>query len=632
MHRFARLATATSAVSLLVFAVDPSGALAGEDDADPVAALCERFTGFDHDGDGTVEIERLAPIGDATARPASEGALVLILVEARLLEALDGAEPLAPRIDRLAADLGRDGFRARVVAASVHASARHQDGRSVLALRAFLREVATADGRLGGALLLGAFPDAFVVRSCNWRKKTPIVLRKGTPDERRFAEPVPYLRTVAEDVAHTADLVLSDLDGRWDELYVERRERLPTYFGVFPGGVPPRGGTTPDFERGSVTHEDYFHVDDGRLSVGEVLGKNGEVRALRLVPLDDRADGECSPADQARGNPIARPDIVVSRIDARGVALRPRRDVVDADGAGLLDADGKPRAVTIPDGQKVPHWREGIWEPDPVLERRLLADYLDRNHRWRSGAFRDAATFRPASLACDLGSGFRVVRRADARWAKFGEKGYDVAGRPSLIDVVAWFRRPAVLRTVRAHTDPWGSVFAKADPAKLDAAIGGPAWSWTRRGRTLVPSLAAAAGGGKADFFLLRTLWENRVLGDDAALYIHTGCHGISPPGAKTLPWNHPGHGLRGNGPSVLFYGNGLALVGRAKVFYDEPRGFAETLARGETFGDAWRRYFELESRSRDWGRVGGDIGRKRAYFWSVIGDWTLRLSPRRAH
>ncbi|MFT5690343.1 MAG: hypothetical protein ACI8PQ_003198 [Planctomycetota bacterium] len=61
------------------------------------------------------------------------------------------------------------------------------------------------------------------------------------------------------------------------------------------------------------------------------------------------------------------------------------------------------------------------------------------------------------------------------------------------------------------------------------------------------------------------------------------------------------------------------------------PRGFAEALAEalgaGETFGKAWSRYFEIESQAASWGKAGGDIGRKRSYFWSVLGDWTLRLS-----
>ena len=73
-----------------------------------------------------------------------------------------------------------------------------------------------------------------------------------------------------------------------------------------------------------------------------------------------------------------------------------------------------------------------------------------------------------------------------------------------------------------------------------------------------------------------------------------------------------------------------VAILGRAKVFYDEPRGFAETLAAGGTIGAAWQRYFELDSEGPTWSAVGGDIGRKRATFWSILGDPTLRLPPPR--
>ncbi len=67
-------------------------------------------------------------------------------------------------------------------------------------------------------------------------------------------------------------------------------------------------------------------------------------------------------------------------------------------------------------------------------------------------------------------------------------------------------------------------------------------------------------------------------------------------------------------------------MVGRAKVFYDEPRGFCAALGEGRTFGAAWQRYFAIESVATDWREVGDDIGRKRSYFWSIVGDWTLRL------
>lgn len=66
--------------------------------------------------------------------------------------------------------------------------------------------------------------------------------------------------------------------------------------------------------------------------------------------------------------------------------------------------------------------------------------------------------------------------------------------------------------------------------------------------------------------------------------------------------------------------------MGRAKVFYDEPAGFCPTLARGGTFGEAWQQYFHLEADAESWAEVGGDIGRKRSYFWSLLGDWTLTL------
>ena len=66
-------------------------------------------------------------------------------------------------------------------------------------------------------------------------------------------------------------------------------------------------------------------------------------------------------------------------------------------------------------------------------------------------------------------------------------------------------------------------------------------------------------------------------------------------------------------------------MMGRAKVFYDSPRGFGAALAEGGTVGHAWARYFDEETRST-WARAGDDIGRKRSYFWSVLGDWTLRL------
>ena len=141
-----------------------------------------------------------------------------------------------------------------------------------------------------------------------------------------------------------------------------------------------------------------------------------------------------------------------------------------------------------------------------------------------------------------------------------------------------------------------------------------------------MPSLSSACGGGKVDFALLRTMWENGVLPDIGCMYLHGGCHAVTPAYAGTRPYSHPSYGHMQGAESLLFYADGLALMGRAKVFYDEPRGFYETLAAGKTFGHAWSEYFRIESLAKSPEDVGGGIGRKRSYFWTVLGDWTLRL------
>jgi hypothetical protein len=579
-----------------------------------VDVLCERFSAFDVNEDGAPEIASLNPLGSA----GETGARVLLLVEARLLAPLDGAPELSTRVERWVTDLASEGYRADAIAVDLGSSELHQDGRTVLALREFLRAVAGED-ELAGVVLLGRFPDAFVVRTCNWRKRETISLHKGDPEQATY-EKVPYVRRVPEDIAHRADIVLSDLDGRWEDVYVQPKTRLDTTVAVYPDGIPPTGGPCADLEHGAVVYEDFFHVSDGKLEVSERLDPAG----MSVSLFDSTGDHECGALDRARPNAMAVPDILVSRIDAKGTALRPRTSVQGCDGEGLLDADGRPQAVDFGPDEHVPQW-SSVWEFDPLLERRLLAEYLDRNHGFRSGE--SSIAWRPASIACGLGSGFGVLSRAAQDWRDSDPGVADVHGNPTLAEFANWMDYPAILRTVRAHSDHWGSVFAKGSLDDLESDLGGPVWSWSRRGTRLEPSLASACGGGKLDWFLLRTLWENDALADEPAFYHHTGCHGISPPGAKNRPYDHPSYGVRQGAEALLFYGRGLALVGRAKVFYDEPRGFAEALAVGDTFGAAWRRYFELESAAESWGQVGGDIGRKRAYFWSVLGDWTLRLS-----
>ncbi|MFM1871195.1 MAG: hypothetical protein RL398_617 [Planctomycetota bacterium] len=558
----------------------------------------------DVDGDGTAEIRSLRQLA---RRGEPQAPTVAVLVEARLLQTRAGGDlhavtALRSGLDRLLADMAASGRCAELLEVECYSGERHQDGRIVLGLRRALQRRA-ASGPLEGAILVGHFPDALLLRTCNWRRDDAVELTPPNGEKRGFA---PYLRAVPENVAWKCDLVLADLDGDWESRYFEAETALPSTLAAFAGAVPASGGKALAWREDSIVYRDAFHVADGRVHVDAATG---------AVVIDDASrDAECTARDREASNPVAQPEIAVSRIDARGAAWSPR--------ARFLDSEGRPRTVAFGDGEPMPAWHE-VFAPDPALEMRLLIEYFNRNHAFRTQAPLAEAD-RPASAAWELGSGMAACREAKPGWRDFAEAGYDLHRRADLSALTAWWRLPATLRTLRAHSDPFAAVFARTDAERLDRHFE-VAWAFTPRERELVPSLAAACAGGRADFFYYRTLWANDATASQPYLMVHTGCEAIAPHGATTLRYDDPRYGMRQHAESILFYTPCVALIGRAKVFYDEPREFSATLAAGGTIGAAWRRYFAVEAAST-WEVAGGDIGRKRAYFWSLLGDFTLRL------
>lgn len=645
-----------------------------------LAALLDECSQLDLNQDGQVELGDLSELSACAALQADAPLAVLVLVEGRLLDlsAQRPDDPLQAALVRWCADIAAERGTCRALRVDLPVGGQHQDGRYVLALRRLFRSLKAAYPDWQGALLLGHFPDAMLVRTCNWRLYGPLELRPPGPQERRFVEPVHYLRSYPEIVAHKADIVLADLDGNWEACYVQAETELPWSLAVFPGEVPSEGGAALDYAQGLVTYRDFFHVNDGHLASrardaaqGRIPLNEEEPGELWFDPLDELANLEVSAADRQSPNPLALPEILISRLDARGSAFNPRPD--------LRAPDGSPQAGPALGGAT--DWHTSPWVPDAQLELDLLLTALARNHAYRSGKLQPA--FLPASLAQGLPSGFESLRPASPLWcaldpnpapgagpdqgdsaAKNGAADGatnrpgavaqpDGAGRAhahgaasavsqaapvavrldvvdaDLLDALVWLKTPAVLRTVRAHSDPWGAVFGAPDMTQLAAQAGAPwCFAWNAAEARFKPSLVPACAGGKLDWFLLRTLYEQRrMLGQPtASLYLHTGCEALSPPGASDWPYSHPLYGARNGAEALLFFADGLALIGRAKVFYDEPRGFAATLAAGQAFGETWRRYFQLEAAASDWAEVGEDIGRKRAYFWSLLGDWTLTL------
>jgi len=607
-----RLSRDLSVVAVMLFCNET--AFAQQKLADVVA----KFAPFDLDGDGRAEIERLAVIDDAGAATAP---LVIVMVEGRLIE--DEApwartrvvltnEELRERVVRFGADVAAGGFRAVTVAATSHRGPPHQDGRTVLAIRRLLQRL-RAVAPMAGAVLVGHFPDALLVRTCNWRRNEPLQLPGKDGKPVTIDAKTTNVRCVPEIVAHRCDLVLADLDGDWERCYVPGPTTLLAATGVFGDTVPDAGGACVALQTGELAVTDVFHVRDGAALADR------EAFTLHLDPND--RDHECSAADRARGNPLALPEIAVSRIDARGVGLRCSAEPL-ANAFYWITAN---EPIPLPESAPV---AQVSWELDLNRERALLIDYFERNHAFRSSPLPSDAR-RPAAIGNGLGSGLHSLRAADPAWATFDEPGYDVVdANATLLALRRWLQLPAVLRTIRVHSDPWGGAFAATDPAALEQELG-PPWHWVKDGEQFVPSWRDHRGG-RADFTFWRAVHDADHERTAAYLLIHTGCEALSPPNCIDRAYDDPEYGKFAHAESILFFTNCLAMVGRAKVFYDEPRGFCEALAEGKTFGEAWQRYFVIESRAKDWREVGDDIGRKRCYFWSLVGDWTLRL-PRRA-
>ncbi len=338
-----------------------------------------------------------------------------------------------------------------------------------------------------------------------------------------------------------------------------------------------------------------------------------QIHNIRLNP-------ELAPGDRLLPNPIAHPDIAVSRINAYNVAVRPDPAVVGTDGRFFLDANGEPQAFHT--NQNLDLRGEGMVR-DPVLERRLLVEYFDRNHQHRSGAFSNLP-YRTAAIAAEtfgVGGMNAYLAHASNRFAP--SVAVDHA---NLLEYVQWLQRPAVLRGIDCHGTPWYTSFEEDyQAADLEAAAGGKPWRWIQDGNEVRPSLE---GLGKfADVFLHKTLWYNRLLrGQGASVVVHKSCEANSPARAADLPYNAPLYATWQNVEGMLFYLNTVAVIARAKVFNDFPKGFTDALAASPhtTLGAAWKATFDNEAADASLAQDSESVRAKSSYNWSLLGDWTL--------
>ncbi|MEM1201729.1 MAG: hypothetical protein AAGN66_00720 [Acidobacteriota bacterium] len=567
------------------------------------------FEGFDHDGDGDAELQILNPILDDGQPTPTNSNLVVVLLEKRLADA--NGNPfvffaLADRLQRLRQDLLAQGYVMQVVETQVygHSSGEdaHQDGRTVLAMRELFRSISYSYGGFRGAVLIGNFPEASVVRSLLWRKH----------DDRITSHPQP--------LARRTDLVLGDLDGRWEDTYLQHPTELRSFNAVDLKESPGNPGPWPcedcllesrDFVTGTVAFEDVFYVKDDLYTL---TGQDSSVLEIYMHQI--RRGPELSPSDRLLQNPIARPELKISRIDAKRLAVIPDPAFRDENGKGWLDDQGRPQAV-VPDSGPA-------WVHDLDLEYKLLFEYLDRNHAQRAGD--TDGPFRSTALTFPEGD-FPI-----ASTRNFGEQASDdfaapftAPKDPSMVDYVRWLKENGTLKSVHTHADSTGTfVGGDYDRNQLHQEVGPQIWHWERSpgGDTFAPTLAKI--NDKADRRLFHSLWRNGALDHlDPAFYLHNGCDVNSPLSVESLPFNHIDYGWAQQAESYLFHLEGVAVLARSKDFNDRPEGFTDALASpGAPWGEGWFRQFDVSS--QDAGLI--DIQRKRSYSWGLLGDWTLTL------
>lgn len=594
---------------LLVVTSGVSSNQAAQTESRTIASLAEQACGMDLNHDDHPEIHRLEVIESIS--PATREPGMLVLVEQRLLDLDDQLAPTGQLLEHLQAygkALEQDGLSPVFVAADLEKSERHQDGLTLLAVRRFFQQVHQRYPQFQGAVLIGSFPESMLVRRWAWLHKDRQVRFGDVTYNKGKGPRATYLAFDPELISHRSDVVLADLNGRWEELYVQDKTTIDCI-----KLIPDDPQVLEQFkdqkvqfhaERYSIqpkAFEDCFVIDDAIL---KIVDRNDQ--GLTLETTYQLARPEIPVDDPESTNPQALPEILVSRINPLHVAALPPE--------AALSPAGLPQAVSN-------NINPNQFTRSPRMERELLVAYLQRNLQHRQGR-RPVEQNRAALLTTD-------IRTFDSRYLKRMSDQFSETVEFHRADAVAFakfVKTPAVIKGISAHSSPNTSILIPGyEPEDLDLETGGHYWRWQKTDQEFIPSYRERNVCNRVDTSLLRTLWHNGQLNQTGpCFYIHGGCEAMSPNRAGNLPYHDAGYGGHTQiAESLLFFGNGLALIGRAKVFYDCPTNPHRYFNRSEgRFGEMLRGYLQEECHHFK----AGVAGRNRSYFWSIIGDWTLRL------
>jgi len=627
--------------------------------ASEVVSMASDYSGYDYDGDGEPEIRSVQwlELGEVRSGSRDRG-LVLVLVEKRLLAELGGNAPsigdLRESLERFQEDLEADGYHACMLTVELYNGSGHQDGLTLLALREMLRQAHT-DWSLRGVILVGGFPEAMLVRTWQWQRTVEEHPVKIADTE--YGPQTRYFTSAAEVIASRADIVLADLDGHWEDLY----HKTPTAVTGFKAvaDVILSGQWKQDmqisfltsvYEEENHSWEDFFLIDDLDCSIvpmGTVGSGAVPSPGQWKVTAGPPKHAELTETDKGAVNPLAKPEILVSRINARNVAVSPDSDFLSG---------GRPRFVAFPGGTTLDVKPEDFWYQDAALERSLLIYYLELNHKYRMGVYSTPPYgSHPCRVSAISSEDFPITGTVKGIASGIGwlEMGNVVDGKKegdvSVLDYAEWWLHPAALRWISAHSSPQFTNFSNAyDVEALESLVStdtGGIWRWiedrvTEPDGTVTVSFQPSFEdqNDHADLHLHRSLWESGLMVDSSpCLLVHTGCdinspqsrHGPNVQHGKGYTWRgytDPDYAVFQNIECLEFYMGCLAIIARAKGFWDEPLGVANALGSYDAcFGEVWVHNFDEVANLSDL-TAPSSAGSKKAYWWSLMGDWSLEL------
>ena len=403
--------------------------------------------------------------------------LVIVLVEPRLIEVGDDINLQTEFINsliRYKADLRAEGLLSRFILADVYKGPIHKDGQTVLAIRHFFKTVRTSFANFEGAVLIGNFPEATLVRKVCWA-------------------PGGQLAIASEIISERSEIVLADLSGNWESLY-RREDFSEQLISARPDAATTTRGwksgeevltcefTSSDFEIRNTgpnagPFRDAFFLNDAIYTIVE--NRTVPTPFLRLRINSGERNSEVALEDRSATNIIAKPEISISRINAYHIAMNPDPSLVGADGHRFLDWSGNPQEVRNPT-RLIDDFHESMFpRKDFNFERKITIRYFKRNHKFRIGSF-SKLPFRTAAISG--GPDFDPFLPYYAELLNQAARDFLPAvtiPTANLNQYVEFLKTPAVLKYISSHSSALTSDFqALTNTVDYTNLCGGLPFRW----------------------------------------------------------------------------------------------------------------------------------------------------------